>query len=141
MFVKDNIISMISDTIEFIEIMLYYNFITGKYINDEIRNLVSKIDESDISMMGYFKNRLQVFKSVIDVYDKKMPNAIIEFTDAISYFDRENLRYLSAVSRLIFGLYMAYSLNDRIMLETAKKDFESLKYEGLRRPYMKGLNY
>jgi len=141
MFVKDNIISMISDTIEFIEIMLYYNFITGKYINDEIRNLVSKIDESDISMMGYFKNRLQVFKSVIDVYDKKMPTAIIEFTDAISYFDRENLRYLSAVSRLIFGLYMAYSLNDRIMLETAKKDFESLKYEGLRRPYMKGLNY
>ncbi|MGC8646298.1 MAG: tetratricopeptide repeat protein [Thermoplasmata archaeon] len=141
MFVKDNIISMISDTIEFIEIMLYYNFITGKYIDDEIRNLVSKIDESDISMMGYFKNRLQVFKSVIDVYDKKLPTAIIEFTDAISYFDRENLRYLSAVSRLIFGLYMAYSLNDRIMLETAKKDFESLKYEGLKRPYMKGLNY
>ncbi len=141
MFIENNILNMISDMMEFIELSLYYNFITGKYIDDEIRDLISRIEQHDLSMMGYFKNRLQVFKSVIDVYDKKMPTAIMEFTDAVSYFDRENLKYLSAVSRLIFGLYMAYSLNDRVMLETAKKDFESLKYEGLRRPYMKGLNY
>ncbi|MGC8610638.1 MAG: tetratricopeptide repeat protein [Thermoplasmata archaeon] len=140
-FIKNNVLSMISDMMEFIETILYYKFITGKYIDDEVRSLFSELEKYDLSMMGYFNYRYQILKSVIDVYDKKMPNAIMEFTDSISYFERENLKFLSAVSRLIFGLYMAYSLKDKLMLETAKKEFENIKYEGLKKPYKYGLNY
>ncbi len=130
----------IIDLMDFIEIIVYEKFFI-KGFDDNIKYYINYLEKNDaLPFMKFVEWRLNIIKAIDLLESKNIEDALKLYNENISQLEHQDLKYLSARLKLIFGMYLFRNFEDRKILDEGKGEILNLKLKGVEKAFEKALS-
>ncbi|MGC8565297.1 MAG: tetratricopeptide repeat protein [Thermoplasmata archaeon] len=130
----------IIDLMDFIEIIVYEKFFI-KGFDDNIKYYINHLEKNDaFPFMKFVEWRLNIIKAIDLLESKNIEDAMKLYNENIRQLESQDLKYLSARLKLIFGMYLFKNFEDRKILDKGKGEILNLKLKGVEKAFEKALS-
>jgi len=90
--------------------------------------------------MKFVEWRLNIIKAIDLLESKNIEDAMKLYNENIRKLESQDLKYLSARLKLIFGMYLFKNFEDRKILDEGKSEILNLKLKGVEKAFENALS-